>query len=70
MPLNQYDVSIINTAIGALPSILALFKQQHAEKNPSGPPPSNEDILTALTAAMSFTVAIDENWKRLHPVKE
>lgn len=59
---------VINTAINALPGILALIRANHAQQNPNDPPLTDADVLKALDDAVSKTIAIDEAWKTSHPV--
>ena len=54
---------IINIAVGALPSILALIRGFHQTQNPTAPPLTDADVFAALAYAVTSTVAIDEAWK-------
>lgn len=60
--------AIVTTAINALPGILALLRANHTQQNPDAPPLTDADVLTALDAAVSSSVAKDEAWKAAHPV--
>ena len=59
---------VINTAIQALPGILALIRANHAQQNPGEPPLTDADVLKALDDAVTQSVAKDEAWKAAHPV--
>ncbi len=59
-------VSIVNTAIQALPGILALIRANH--QSPVGtPPPTDAEIVTALQQAVASSLAKDEQWLAAHP---
>lgn len=58
---------VINTAIGALPSIISMIKSQHQSNNPSDPPLTDEQVITALQSAVASSVAKDEQWLAAHP---
>lgn len=66
-PINQYETNIINTAIGALPSIIALIHANHVVANPGEPPPTDADVIAALQSAVASSIAKDEAWKAAHP---
>jgi hypothetical protein len=51
---------IVNTAITALPAIIALVRQQHAAANPEDPPLTDEQVFAALNDAVAKTVAEDD----------
>jgi hypothetical protein len=60
--------SVINTAIGALPGILALIRANHAAANPDAPALTDEQVTLALQEAVASSVAKDEAWQAAHPV--
>jgi hypothetical protein len=59
---------ILNTVVGALPSILALVRENHASANPEAPPLTDADVFAALNEAVTKSIAVDEHWKAEHPV--
>jgi hypothetical protein len=59
--------SIINTAIGALPSIIALIRGNHTSQNPGVPPPTDEEIIAGLQRAVESSIAKDDLWLAQHP---
>jgi hypothetical protein len=61
---------VVNVALGALPSILALIRQKHAEEHPNAPPLTNADVFAALAYAVTSSVAKDESWKAAHPIAQ
>jgi hypothetical protein len=63
-PVNVTGVII--AALGSLPAILALIRETHATAHPDAPPLTDADVFAALAYAVASSVAIDENWKRLH----
>jgi hypothetical protein len=62
--------SIVNTAIGALPGIIALIKSAHSTNNPDAPVLTDEQVLDALNQAVASSVAKDEQWLAQHPPAE
>jgi hypothetical protein len=60
-------VSIVTTAIGALPSILAIIRASHANANPQAPPLTDADVFAALQQAVEHVIAKGEAWKAAHP---
>lgn len=58
---------ILNTAIGALPSIVALIRGNHATAHPEAPPLTDADVFAALEHAVAATVAKGDVWKTAHP---
>lgn len=69
-PINQYEAGIINTAIGALPGILALIRTEHTTANPGVPPPTDAEVIAALQSAIASSIAKDEAWKAAHPASQ
>lgn len=60
---------ILNVAIGALPSILALIKSSHAAQNPGAAPLTDADAFAALAFAVASSAAKDRAWLAAHPVE-
>ncbi len=60
MAADTNAASIINTALGALPSILALVKASHATANPGAPPLTDEQVTAALRDAVTQSLAKDD----------
>lgn len=58
---------ILNTVVSALPSIVALVRENHAKVNPEAPPLTDADVFAALSEAVTNSVAVDEQWKAAHP---
>jgi hypothetical protein len=54
------STSVINTAIGALPSIISLIKSSHAAAQPDAPALTDDQVIAALHDAVVQTLAIDE----------
>jgi len=59
--------AIFNTAIGALPSILALIRERHAAANPGAPALTNEEAIAGLHSAVASVVGKGDAWKATHP---
>ena len=57
---------IINIAVGALPSILALIRGFHQQQDPTAPPLTDAAVFAALAYAVASSVAVDEAWKLAH----
>lgn len=63
MPDNN-TASIVNTAINALPSIIALIKGSQKAGDPTL---TDAQVLEALQQAVAISIAKDEEWLRTHP---
>jgi uncharacterized protein (DUF362 family) len=59
--------SIFNTAIGALPGILALIRANHTSQNPDAPALTDDQVLEALAQAVASSIAKDEAWLAANP---
>ena len=58
---------IINSALLALPSILALVREQHAAAHPDAPPLTDAEVFAGLTGAITDSGATDDAWERATP---
>jgi hypothetical protein len=58
MPFDS--TSVINTAIGALPSIIALIKSAHQQAAPDAPALTDDQVIAALHSAVVQTLAVDD----------
>lgn len=52
--------SIVNTAIGALPGILAMIRSEHKANVPDAPELTDAQVFAALHDAVTQTVAKDD----------
>lgn len=68
MSPSDSTASIINTAIGALPGIIAMIRANHESQNPGAPALTDDDVAKALASAVASSIAKDEQWKAAHPV--
>ena len=59
--------TILNTALGALPSILALIRDRHAAATPGAPPLTDADVIAGLHSAVTSVVEKGDAWKAAHP---
>lgn len=59
---------LVNLITGALPSILALIRENRAAANPAAPPLTDAEVIAGLHAAVSSVVAKGDNWKAAHPL--
>ena len=60
-------ISVLNTALGALPSILALVRSSHAHTHPGAAPLTDADVFAALEQAAAQVLAKGAAWKAVHP---
>lgn len=60
-------VSIVNTAIGALPGILTLIRASYRTA-PGEQPPTDAEVVAALKSAIASSEAVDDFWLAAHPV--
>lgn len=58
--------SVVNTAIGALPGIISMIKQQHQAYNPEAPALTDDQVKEALSSAVASSIAKDEQWLAVH----
>ena len=65
--MDQYQASIVNTAIGALPAVAGMIRDLFVKQNPGVPPPTDEQVIAALRAWGASSLAVDEAWKDAHP---
>ncbi len=60
-------VGILNSALNALPAILALIHAEHAKANPDAAPLTDAQVIAALHDAVASVVAKGDAWKLAHP---
>lgn len=63
--MSDQTASIINTAIGALPAVLALIRGTHVANG--APAPTDAEIKAALESAIASSLTIDEQFLADHP---
>lgn len=60
MAPDSNTTSIINTALGALPSIIELVRGRHAAADPGAPPLTDAQVKAALNDAVAQSLAEDD----------
>jgi len=60
MTVGSNTTSIVNTALAALPQILASLRSNHAEANPGAPPLTDAEVIAGLKSAVDTSLAKDD----------
>jgi hypothetical protein len=57
---------LLNLVIGQLPFLIGMIKGLHAGADPNAPPPTDEEVLSALQQAVAASIAKDDLWLSQH----